>query len=1020
MTGSAAISFKEYLRLVTLRAEDAAAVPEYDDFILKIWELFALRAAAENYYARHRHVAKSRHGALPLPWDEIRMTLERGGPPENILTDVARHHSHTLEALAGNMRKVLMRVREMTALERVRQLDAHCLRWLVRRPGYSAAEKAGARQEILGVVRKENYDTLENRVLVDFLGRCRAQAAIYLRRYGAKWPAHATVANVRRLQNLCTAMLEAPECRNVRRLQEFPVPNHVLQQDRLYSRVWIEYCRFARQDDVAERLWNRREEVADVYERLCGGIEMHCSAKAKYSTPIWFNVLDGMHDILEAPVWDNELADEPVCDAECVRDEETVVVDLAFPWDGRDVMVTPKAHPNARPFIQNPHKPSLERGDEKRMEEILERRDEERLAAYFQHLHYLRGGRRWVVLVPDHWDAEWLEKTIRARPPALAAREDVFLLWRSVAAALGFQTMQRKPARGETLLVEDGYCRNKFNAIAIRFADDGEGGAIPQRASLRLHGEDAPGGDVRFVVECADGDEERLRELRGNAAHVCKAGWACGDDALLPAGAKEYLRRSAAGKIPYYDELDAIWLVVVDGNEEVVFKALAEHEECWPGGKPHIREVTAGTLHGGSKELLLYIAEGDAHDDSHLKEWKVEFDADTKDDAEIKCRAKITPGQGLAAASFFAPFLEREKVVDIGSATPSGMTRIGIERELKRHFPPTMPFVEACKEMWTQDVKDAINDYMLHGTAIRDAGLFAKAQSYWGPVDPSAARHAGARRYGVSRVFDKDAMSPIDRLKRENVFGNAPGSRLPDPARRRHFATLFRKLARETLNGASYIRLLAWTYQFDNPDLEPLRKRLHEKYVARNQTLDATETSFCANNFDGGDPRTGELLRHALENIAASDCSENNLRLAYNLMQFHPTAIKACDSGLCENAFRALMDAFNNYPFYTMGGLLFRRWGGRNSTKMAGYFIKCMLFILHRRRYDHACLANPHGWERTKDANGRERLVPGGLLAEKLPWEEANSGTLKSHEAMRNALVDYVNGRGTLDGIPSN
>lgn len=1016
MTSCTAISFKDYLRLQVSRAKNAPVVDEYDDFILKIWDLFSLRAAAEDYFIKHRYVAKSRHGALPLPWEDIRRTLENGGPPENTLTAIAKYHFRTLEALSGNLRKVLMRVREMVRIEHVQQLDSHCLRWLTRQPGYSAVEKAGVRQEILGVVRKENYDTLENRVLVDFLRRCQSQSSMYLRKYGVKWSSHTTVQNVAKLKNLCVSILSMPECQKIKGLHEFPMPNYVLQQDRLYSRVWVEYCKIVRQDDVAERLWERRDEVSIAFDRLHNDVEKQCSPNAIYATSIWFNELDGKNDIFEAPIWECPLGDEPVLEPTYTQ-EETVIVDLAYPWDGRDLMVIPEKHLNAKPFIQNPHRPSLEPGRKVGIEEILKDRDVETLAAYFHHLHGLLGGKKWVVLVPDHWDAAWLESVIRARPPELASRSDMFLLWRSVAAAIGYQTEQRQLSSGESLLIEDGYCHDKFNAISIRFMDDGKGGAIPQRASLRLHGENVKNGDVRFLIERDRSDRGGLAKLNRPKTYGWRVGHLCGSDDLLIVGARDCLQKILEDHVPYFDEIDALSLVVTTKAEEVVFsKPIVKHFERWPGGKKFKtgEMQSVGILHAGSKKLSLYLAEGKPRDDLKLKEWNIDFDVATSDDTEIMCQAEITPGQGLAVAYFFAPFLECPKLVDIGSAVPSEMTRIRIERELKRHFPPTMPFVEACEEIWLT-IKDQVNDFMLKNRPISN-GLFAMAQSYWGVVDPYAKPSSGVRRYGKSRIFDDNTMSPIDRLKRENVFGNAKNNRVPDATK--CYDKLFKALVRAASADYRYLRLVAWTYQFDNPDLEPLRKALYDKYVMNGDSLDAVETSFCANNFDDNDSRVGKLLVCALSNITAGNPRENDLRLAYNLMQFHPTALSACDTSLCENAFYAIVEAFNNYPFYTSRGSLFSYWNrSTQTTKMAGYFIKCMLFILHRRRFDPNCLVNPHGWTKRGEVQGRETLSPSGLLGREIP---GHTITLQAHESMRKALIEYVNGRGSLDGIPSN
>jgi hypothetical protein len=272
--------------------KDPPCIDSYDEFLIKVWDFFSLRVAAEQYYKEHKYVAFSPHGALPISWEDLRDIWKSSGPPEQPITLIAKRNYNDVNSLIRNLRKVLNRVRQKVAIARVQQVDAHCLRWLTRQPGRSAAEKGGSRQEILGVVRVENYNTLENRVLKDFVQRCIALATMYLRRYDvAPYHDHVNVRAVVRFKNLCIGGLSVPELENVSDIREFPQPNYVLQQDRLYSKIWSSYCDILRQEDVAEKLWNKRDEIDDLYDRCSSGIPIHCSATAKYCTPLWVNPL---------------------------------------------------------------------------------------------------------------------------------------------------------------------------------------------------------------------------------------------------------------------------------------------------------------------------------------------------------------------------------------------------------------------------------------------------------------------------------------------------------------------------------------------------------------------------------------------------------------------------------------------------------------------------------------------------------------------------------------------------------
>lgn len=71
---------------------------------------------------------------------------------------------HKLELIAPKLRSQLNRVAEMMPLTHIQEMDAYCLRDYIRRPGKDAIEKAGARQELMGIQRYQAYqDYLQRR-----------------------------------------------------------------------------------------------------------------------------------------------------------------------------------------------------------------------------------------------------------------------------------------------------------------------------------------------------------------------------------------------------------------------------------------------------------------------------------------------------------------------------------------------------------------------------------------------------------------------------------------------------------------------------------------------------------------------------------------------------------------------------------------------------------------------------------------------------------------------------------------
>lgn len=1006
------LTLRDYLRLQSRQTRNEVCIEEYDSFLVQVWDFFALRASAERYFDEHRHVAYSRSGALPVTWETLRRTWRTGGPPEQPITVIANRHASDIAEILGHMRKVLRRETQKVPLGRVQQVDAHCLRWLVRQPGRTAIEKGGARQEILGVVRTVSCDTLENRVLKDFLRRCVSLATLYLRRYARDYPDHAHVKSVSRFRNVCRGGLARDEFASVRELRDFPQPNFVLLQDRLYSKIWTSYCEILQQEDVAERLWARRREVNDLYSRCEGGMDVQCNRRARYCTPLWINRMDGNREILECPIWENEIAESEVCDPP-PPGTRMRTIDFTNPWGGRRELVYPSNHRNARPFLQNPNRPSLEPGDVIPTETICEQDDSQRWSDYLRALHGVIGGERWIMLSPDHWDARKLEVVARALPPRMP-RPNVFFLWRSVAAALGLMESGCPFRVGDSLVVRDGYSSSRFNEIEIRFREDEDSGeVVPQRAAARLHDMDDPKcADPRFCLRRSHDDSRKSMAVRG-----VDWKWACvgnalplprefPDDSLKTAscifedGVVRYERLSECGQVSYFDEREALSLIVQTRSEEVFFKSLVEHEECSPGGKVYRGDsVDGGFLPSRAKKLAIYLLEGEARDDAKLKSLETNLDEPPSQDSEIFLTATLTPGQGLAHIDVSSAVLTPPLQLDLTEMQESDATKAKIERELKRHFPPVMPLVEACDEMWPA-VSASVRDFM-RDRFIPPNDLFAKAQPYWGAVDPTGK--SSYRRFGTERHFDENAHSPIDKLKRENVFGNAPTHRYPVASvKSADWRRLFERLAEGyRAMPKRFLRLIAWSYQFDEPCFEFMREAFHSRYVKEKGCLGPMEVTFCSNNFDKADGRVSSLMQEVLTRIGNGKYLLDELRLAYNLMQFYPSSLSNVDSAVCDRAMFHLMSDFRSE--YTSSWVKGGRWQGRDATKAVGYYLKCMLFLLHRRRTDASFFRQPEDWS------------PQGVLNWELP---DSTQTLRLHESTRKAFIQYVRGHGTIEGIP--
>jgi hypothetical protein len=140
-------------------------------------------------------------------------------------------------------------------LSRIQELDAACIRDFARRPGVTAVEKAGPRQRLLAVARREQRDTLENRVTGWVMETAAHLAGDYCSA-NATFASDAKVREVRAFGRRNAAWGASELLRDVGRLHHHPSgPNYPLQFEPRYKLVWKTYLRLRRERFVKEDAW---------------------------------------------------------------------------------------------------------------------------------------------------------------------------------------------------------------------------------------------------------------------------------------------------------------------------------------------------------------------------------------------------------------------------------------------------------------------------------------------------------------------------------------------------------------------------------------------------------------------------------------------------------------------------------------------------------------------------------------------------------------------------------------------
>lgn len=241
---------------------------QYDDFID---DLLTRMLEIEDFANTLQKHSRSGHAYWSALLDRIIPFKDKDKAKRGLIVNLASKMSEYLRDIAFGPKRVLRRLRENTRLDRMQEVDTHCLIDYARRPGRTAAEKAGQKQKLLSVQRYESLNTLENRVVLDFCRRSLLECQRYKDQHSRLDPDKSRrLKKVTNYAKFCMAFREDVVWQDVIALTEpCRSPNYVLAQNPLYVEVWREYLNLLRQANLREALWRwPRRAWADLLRLL--------------------------------------------------------------------------------------------------------------------------------------------------------------------------------------------------------------------------------------------------------------------------------------------------------------------------------------------------------------------------------------------------------------------------------------------------------------------------------------------------------------------------------------------------------------------------------------------------------------------------------------------------------------------------------------------------------------------------------------------------------------------------------
>ncbi|MBF0231915.1 MAG: DUF2357 domain-containing protein [Desulfamplus sp.] len=196
-----------------------------------------------------------------VTWNNIELLLleekERKDEPRMaLIVKVAEKMQRILKLIIQNPRNILIRNNQLQRIEKIQEVDNNSLRWIARQPGKTIAEKGGTKQKIMAVVRKKSFDTLENRVLKDFIKRCVDLSFQYINEHNNFDNTKSSrFKSVKKFNILLKKMLREPVFSEIQSIDSTIQPNYVLQSGQYYKELWEWYRKIIRQDYEIDTAW---------------------------------------------------------------------------------------------------------------------------------------------------------------------------------------------------------------------------------------------------------------------------------------------------------------------------------------------------------------------------------------------------------------------------------------------------------------------------------------------------------------------------------------------------------------------------------------------------------------------------------------------------------------------------------------------------------------------------------------------------------------------------------------------
>ncbi len=499
---------------------------------------------------------------------------------------------------------------------------------------------------------------------------------------------------------------------------------------------------------------------------------------------------------------------------------------------------------------------------------------------------------------------------------------------------------------------------------------------------------------LKNIDYCIINGHDRVAEIKHSPLITAKI--IIGEGHELSRGAALFIWKSHLHAPTYFDECEELAIIVQNTKAQTIEAEtlIAADSNCRGGDTIMGKANQSCALAAESDTASFYLIMGDISRSTKLKELTHQFPVMSERVQPLTLHPSMIPGQGIARVEVDAmPLLPNRVELDFLRMTESEKSMDSLAEGMELAFPVDFPEVESCPKKWAK-VRQEICTYL----TTRDfksemGGLFAKSDQKLGPAA------TGMDALQLINVFGTNSMPAEDDGFFEQLFENLAND-----------YEVFKR--RQDTRLDSLIRLIAWTYQCDDP---------HISRIAQS----------CLN-----DMRQSETIKPQYHTLASCCLASHRERWVYVRLFLKQACRQVEDAGIDPNLYfcspyvrmvapykrlakiervdnwiRSMARIFMSYSDF------FKDCREEDCSKLAHYLfiilqsyyendkneqyvncvIRCYIFLLKRRRYDSSFI---------RDENGVLYTAMSELLN-------------KINSSFSSVLLNFLQGKGSINGLPA-